>query len=169
MFSSRSFMVSGLTFKSLIHFEFIFVYGVRKQMTWYYTLLLFNRLVMSDSLQPHGLQLARLPCTSLAPRVCSNLCPLSQWCYLTISSSAAPFSSCRQSFPGSGSFSNESALHIRWPKYWNFGICPSNEYSGWFPLELTGLITLQFKGLSGVFFSTTIPHAPCPRNICCPP
>ena len=51
---------------------------------------------------PHGLQQARLPCPSLSPRVCSNLCPLSQWCHPTISSSVAPFSSCPQSFPASG-------------------------------------------------------------------
>ena len=56
---------------------------------------------MSDSLQPHGLQLARLPCPSLSPRVCSNSCPLSWWYHLTISSSVFPFSSCPQSFPAS--------------------------------------------------------------------
>ena len=59
---------------------------------------------MSDSLQPHGLQHARLPCPSQSPGVCSNSCPLNQWCHPTISSSAAPFSSCPQSFPASGSF-----------------------------------------------------------------
>ena len=58
---------------------------------------------MSDSLWPHGLQHARLPCP-LSPRVCSNSCPLSQWCYLNIASCAAVFSSCLQSFPPSGSF-----------------------------------------------------------------
>ena len=80
-------------------------------------LLLFNHSVVSDSLQPHGLQHPRLPCPSLSPRVCSNSCPLSQWCHPNISSSAAPFSSCPQSFPAPGFFSNESALCIRWPKY----------------------------------------------------
>ena len=59
---------------------------------------------MSDSLWPHGLQHARLPCPSLSPGACSNLCPLSQWCHPTISSSVAPFSSCSQSFPASGFF-----------------------------------------------------------------
>ena len=59
---------------------------------------------MSNSFSPHGLQHARLSYPSLSPRVCSNSCPLSGWCYLTISSSAAPFSSCPQSFPVSGSF-----------------------------------------------------------------
>ena len=69
---------------------------------------------------------------SLSPRVCSNLCPLSQWCYLTISSSATGFSFAYKSFPSVRVFSNESALHIRWTKYWsfNFSISPSNEYSG---------------------------------------
>ena len=59
---------------------------------------------MSNSLWPHGLQLTRLPYPSLSTRVCANSCPLSQWCHLTISSSVAPFSSCPQSFPASGSF-----------------------------------------------------------------
>ena len=60
---------------------------------------------MSDSLWLHKLQHSRLPCPLLSPRVCSNSCSLSQWCYLTISFSAAPFSSSLQSFPTSGSFS----------------------------------------------------------------
>ena len=59
---------------------------------------------MSNSLQSHGLQCARLPCPSLSPRVCSSSCPLSQLCYLTISFSATYFSSCPQSFPESQSF-----------------------------------------------------------------
>ena len=80
--------------------------------------------------ETHGLQHARLLCPPLSPRVCSHSSPLSQWCYLTVSSSAAPFSSCPQSFPASGFFSSESALHIRWPKNWSFSISnsPSNEY-----------------------------------------
>ena len=80
--------------------------------------------------EPHRLQYTRLPCPSLSPRVCSNSCPLSLWCHSTISSSAAPFSSCSQSFPELQSFSNEPALCIWWPKYWSFSISPSNEYSG---------------------------------------
>ena len=77
----------------------------------------------------------RLPCPSLCPRVCSDSCPLSQWCHPAISSSVAPFSSCPQSFLASGSFraDNESALCIRWRKYWSFSfsISPYNGYS-WF-------------------------------------
>ena len=79
---------------------------------------------------PHGLQHTRLPGPSPSPGVCSNSCPLSQWCHPTISSSVACFSSCPPSFPASRVFSNESALRIRWPKYWSFSISPFNEYSG---------------------------------------
>ena len=64
----------------------------------------FSHSVVSDSLEPHGLQHARLPCPSPTPRVCSNSSPLSWWCHPTISSSVIPFSSCLQSFPASGSF-----------------------------------------------------------------
>ena len=63
-----------------------------------------NRSVVSDSLQPHGLQCARLPHPSPSPRVCSNSCPLSRWCHPVILSSVSPFSSCSQSFPASRSF-----------------------------------------------------------------
>ena len=66
--------------------------------------LLFSGSVVSNSLRPHELHHTRLPCPSLSPRVCSNLCPLSWRCYLTISSSAATFFFCLQSFPASGSF-----------------------------------------------------------------
>ena len=68
-------------------------------------LLWFSRCVVFNSLQPCGLQGARLPCPSLSPRVCSNSCPLSWWCHPTVSSSVVPFSSCLQSFSASGSFS----------------------------------------------------------------
>ena len=67
-------------------------------------LLLFSLSVMSDSLWPYGLQLARLPCPSPSSGACSNSCPWSRLCHPTISSSVIPFSSCLQSFPASGSF-----------------------------------------------------------------
>ena len=77
-----------------------------------------------DSLRPHGLQQARLPCPSPTPGACSNSCPLNQWYHPTILSSVLPFSSCLQSFPASGSF--------QMSQYWSFSfsISPSNEYSG---------------------------------------
>ena len=64
----------------------------------------FSHSVMSNSLQPHGLQHTRLPCPSPTPGACSNSCPSSQWCHPTISSSVVPFSSHLQSFPASGFF-----------------------------------------------------------------
>ena len=90
-------------------------------------------------------------------RVCSNSCSLSQWCHLTILS-CQPLRHLPSIFTSIRVFSNESALLIRWPKYWSFSFCisPPNEYSGLISLELTGLISLQSKGLSRVFFSTTI-------------
>ena len=90
----------------------------------------FSHSVVSESLQPHGLQHARLPCPSPTPRACSNSCPSSWWCHPTISSSVVLFSACLQYFPESGSF--PMSLCIRWPKYWSFSfsISPSNEYSG---------------------------------------
>ena len=81
---------------------------------------------------PIELQHVRFPCPSLSCRVCTNSCLLTQWCYPTISFSVALFS-CPQSFAASGSFPmSQSALRIRWRKYWSFSfsITPSNEYLG---------------------------------------
>ena len=78
---------------------------------------------------------------------------MSQWYQLSISFSAALFSSCLQSFPATGSFQMSWFLSIRWPNYWGFSFCisPSNIVQGWFPLGLTSLISLQSKGLERVF------------------
>ena len=70
----------------------------------YYFVSQFSHSLVSDSLQPHGLQHAKLPCSAPTPRACSNSCPSSQWCHVTTSSSVVPFYSCLQSFPASGSF-----------------------------------------------------------------
>ena len=91
--------------------------------------------VMFDSLQPHGLQHARLACPSPTSRVCSNSCPSSQWCHPTISSSVAPFPS-PSIFPNIRIFPKESALHSRWPKYWSFSLNPSNEYLELIPFRI---------------------------------
>ena len=118
----------------------------------------FSHSVVSDSLWPHELQHARTPCPSPSPRVCSNSCPLSQWCHSTISSSVIPFSSCLQSFPASRSFpvSRLFALggqSIRASA--SASVLPMN-IQGWIPLGFTGLISLLSKGLSRVFSSTTV-------------
>ena len=96
----------------------------------------FSRSVVSDSLWPNGLQHARPACPSPAPGVYSNSCPLSWWCHPTISFSALLFSP--SIFP-SRVFSNETALCIRWPKYWSFSfnISPSNELPGMISLGWT--------------------------------
>ena len=112
---------------------------------------------MSKSLPPHGLQHARLPCPSLSPGVCSHSYPLSRWCHLTISSSAALFSTSLQSFPASGSFPVSqlfmSGGQSTGPSA-SASVLPMN-IQGWFPSGLTGWILLS-EGLSGVFPSTTI-------------
>ena len=121
------------------------------------SLFLFSCSVMSNSLQPHGLQHARLPCPSPSPGACLNSCPLSQWCHPTILSSVVLFSSCLLSFTASGSF----------PLSWFFSsggqsieasasasLLPMN-IQGWFPLASPGLISLQSKGPPRVFSNTT--------------
>ena len=101
---------------------------------------------MSDSLRTHGLQQDRLPCPSPIPRACSNSCPSNQWCHSTISSSVTPWKMLK-AFSSIRLFSNESVLHIRWPKYWSFSfsISPSNEYSGLitFRTDLFDLLAVQ--------------------------
>ena len=96
-----------------------------------YSSVQFSNSVMSNSLQPHGLQHARLPCPSPPPGVYSNSCPLSPWFHPTISSSLSP-SPPAFNLSQNQDLSNESALCIRWPKYWSFSfsISSSNEYSG---------------------------------------
>ena len=107
---------------------------------------------MSNSSHPYGLQHTSHPCPSLFPRICSDSCLLSQWCYLTISSPVTPFSFGLQSFPGSRSFlmslfsvaggqSTEASTSA--------SVLPVN-MRGWFSLGLTGLISLQSKGLSSL-------------------
>ena len=113
---------------------------------------------MSDSLLPHGLQHARLPCPSLSPGVCSNVCPLSQWCHPTISFSVASFFSCRQSFPASGSFPMSQIFASGGQSIGasaSASVLPMNT-QGWFPLGLIGFISLMSKGLSRAFSSTTV-------------
>ena len=118
----------------------------------------FNHSVVSDFLQDHGLQHARLLCLAPSPEACSNSCPLSQWCHSTISTSVIPVSSHLQSFPASGPFeviqlfasggqsigASASAL-----------VLPVNTQD-WSPLGWTGWISLQSKGLSRVFSNTTV-------------
>ena len=121
-------------------------------------LLSFSHSVMSDSLPLHGLQHTRLPCPSPSPRACSNTCLLSRWCHPTIPSSVIPLFLCLQSFPVSGSLlrsqlfaSGGQSIRISG----SASVLPIN-IQDWFPLRLTGLISLQSKGLSRIFSKTTV-------------
>ena len=108
----------------------------------------FSRSVVSSSLWPCGLQHARPPCPSPAPRVYSHSRPLSRWCHPTISSSVVPFSSCPQSFLASGSF-QMSQLFVsagQSTRVSTSSVLPLN-IQDWFPLGWTGWISLQSKGL----------------------
>ena len=102
---------------------------------------------VSDSLRPHELQHARPPCPSSTPGVHSDSRPSSQWCHPTISSSVILFSSCPLSLPASV-FSNESSLHMRWPKYWSFSfsIIPSKEHPGPISFRMDWLDLLAVQG-----------------------
>ena len=102
----------------------------------------FSHSVRSDSLWHHEPQHARPSYPSPTPRVHPNPYSLSQWCHPTISSSIAPFSSCIRVF------SNESALHIRWPKYrsFSFNISPTNEHPGLISFRMDWLDLLAVQG-----------------------
>ena len=118
----------------------------------------FSHSVMSDSLQPHGLQHTRLPCPSPAPGSCSDSCPLSWWCHPTISSSVLPSSSCLQPFPASGSFQMSQFFESVGQSIGisaSASVFPMN-IQNWFPPGLTVWISLQSKGLSRVFSNTTV-------------
>ena len=109
-------------------------------------------------LWPHGLQHARFPCPSLNPGACSNSCSLSWWCHPTISSSVIPFSSCLQSSAALGTFPLSHFFAAGGQIIWasaSASVLPVN-IQDWFPLGWTGLISLQSKGISGIFFKTTV-------------
>ena len=129
------------------------------EISWCYTLVSvhFSSVtpVVSDSLWPHELQHAGLPVHHQLLEFTQTHVPLSRWCQQTISTSVVPFPpALNLSHQGL----SESALCIRWPKYWSlsFNISPSNEYPGLIPLARTSCISLQSKGLSRVFSNTTV-------------
>ena len=122
-----------------------------------------EKMVVAQSLNcptlwPHGLQHTRLPCPSPSPRVCSDSCPLSQWCHPTISSSVIPFSSHLQSFPSSGSFPMSQLFTSGGQSIVasaSASVLPRN-IQGWFPFGLTGWISVKSKGFSRDFSNNTV-------------
>ena len=110
----------------------LIIYFLSNLFYWSTEQFQFSHSVVSDSLQPHGLQHTRPPYLSPTPGACSNSCPLSRWCHPNISSSVIPFSSHIQSFPASGSFQMSQLFASGWSKdcSFSFSISPSKEYSG---------------------------------------
>ena len=104
----------------------------------------FSHSILSNSLQPRGLQHTRLPYPSPTPRACSNSCPSSQWCHQTISSSVVPFS-CLHLSQHQGLFQWVSSLH-QWPKCFSLSISPSNEYSGLISFRIDWFDLLAVQG-----------------------
>ena len=147
----------GSTLGNSDHFWVFFVL-VFSRNSVYFSSVHSSCLVVSDSLQPHGLQHPRPPCPSPTARAYLNPCPLSWWCHPTISSSVIPFSSCPQSFPPSGSF-QMSQLFISGGQRIGFSastsVLPMN-IQDWSPLDWTGWISLQSKGLSRVFSNAIV-------------
>ena len=122
----------------------------------------FSHSVVSDSLWPHGLQHARLPCVSPIPGVYPNPCPLSWWCHPTISSSVVPFSSCLQSFPATGSFQMSQLITSGGQSIGasaSTSILPINTQD-WSPLGWADWISLHSKGFSRAFSNTTVQKHP---------
>ena len=116
----------------------------------------FSHSVLSNVLRPHGLQHSRPPCPSLTPRACSNSCPSSWWCHPTISSSVAPFSSCLQSFPASGSLPISQFFASGGQRIRASASALLRNIQDWFHLAWTGWISMQSKGLSRVFSNNTV-------------
>ena len=131
---------------------------VYRSKEWYTPSVQFSRSVVSDSLRPHESQHARPPCPSPTPGVHSKSRPSSQWCHPAISSSVIPFSSCPQSLPASESFpmSQPFAWRGQSPGVSALASFLPENTQDWSPLEWTGWISLQSKGLSRVFSNTTV-------------
>ena len=124
-----------------------YIFYVFYKLNIHVLLLLFSRSVVFHSLWPHGLHHSRLPCPLPSARACSNSSPLSQWCPPTISSSVVPFSSCLRSVPASGSFQMSQLFTSDGQRIGASAstTIPLMNIQDWFPLILTGLISLQSK------------------------
>ena len=142
------------SFYQLRKYSIVYVYHIFFQ----FSSVHFSHSVMSNSLQPCGMQHASLPHPSTTTGACSNSCPLSWWCHPTILSSVVPFSSHLQSFPASGSFPMDQFFSSGSQSTGvsaSASVLPVNSQD-WLPLGWTGWISLQSKGLSTVFFNTTV-------------
>ena len=144
--------------KNVYIYNWVTLLNSRNEQHYKSTSVQFSLSVMSDSLQPHGLQHSRLPCPSPTPRACSNSCPSSWWCHPTISFSVIPFSCSLQSSPASGSCQMSQFFTSGGQ---SIGVSATASVrtiniQHWFPLRWTGWISLQPKGLSRIFSNTTV-------------
>src|SRR5574337_364943 len=141
-----------------LHLKTLWFFLIKRKHSYYHSFIHFGGSVVSDSLRPHGLQHARPPCPSPTPRVYSNSCPFESVMpsnHLILCRALLLLPSI---FPSIRVFSNESALLIRWPKYWSFSfsISPSNEHSGLISFRMDWLDLLAVQVLSRVFSNTTV-------------
>ena len=151
MYMKSIFISDSCVLQKLAYIESLFLEKIQGSVQ-------FSRSVMSDSLRPHEPQHTRPHCPSPTPGVYPNSCPSSQWWHPAILCSVIPFSSCPQSFPASGSFSMSQLFasggqSIRVSA--STSVPPINTQD-WSPLGWTGWTSLQSKGLSRVFFNTTV-------------
>ena len=142
-FLTKNFLQWNISFSDIVWFS----EGILMD-TSVFSSVQLSRWVMSNSLQPHGLQHAMLPCPSPTPRVCPNPCPSSRWCHPNHLILCCPLLLSPSIFPSIRVFSNESALRIRWPKYWSFSfnISPSSEHSGLISFRIDRLNLLAVQG-----------------------
>ena len=138
---------SGLIYFRIYWFDLLVVEGILKTFPAPRSVQ-FSRTVVSDSLQPNGLQHTRLPCPLQTPGAYTNSCPLSRWCHPTNLSLCCPITLPPSIFPSIRVFSNRLVLCIRWLKYWSFSfnISPSNEYSGLISFTIDWLDPLSVQG-----------------------
>ena len=157
-FKSRSVLYKCSLILYSFHFEWLSISNMTKILFRILSVSQFKPSVLFDSLWLHRLQHARLPCSSPTPRAYSNSCPSLWWCHSTILFSVIPFSSRLQSFPASGSFPINRFFTSGGQ---SIGASASTSVltvniQDWFSLGFTGLISLQYKGLSRVFSNTTV-------------
>ena len=153
-------------YQSLTGKEYILLYSLKRcktllktwDLVYHFSSVQFSCSVMSDSLQLHELKHTRPPCPSPTPGVHPNSCPLSRWCHPAISSSVVPFSSCPQSLPASEFFPMSQLFAWGGQSIGVSALAPflPKNTQNWSPLEWTGWISLQSKGLSRVFSNTTV-------------
>ena len=143
------FFVVSLIYQNLLKFYYIYNWSWGELTSFQHFLFLSRWCSVAQSCLTlcslHGLQPARLPCSSLSPGVCSISCPLSQWCHQPLHPLSPAFL-LPLIFPSIRVFSSQSTLHVRWPEHWSFSICPSSVYSGLISFRIDWFDLLAVQG-----------------------